>query len=66
MERNDEGHPAAYLGDGAYVSFTGFDLRVYTERDGIRHWVSLEPEGFSELLRFAVEIGLQSKYLVKP
>lgn len=57
MERDAEGNPAAYLGDGAYASFDGFAVTVYADRDGIRHWVQLEPEILFMLLRFMKDVG---------
>ena len=33
-EHNQQGEPVAYLGDGAYVRFTGYSFVVYTS-DGI-------------------------------
>jgi hypothetical protein len=66
-ERNAEGHPAAYLGDGAYVSFDGLAVNVYTSNGvSVDNRVVLEPHGVSELLRFLVELGIESKFLVKP
>jgi len=33
-----------YLGDGLYVELEGDQVRLKAERDGMIHWVALEPE----------------------
>ncbi len=71
MERDREGRPAAYLGDGAYVAFDGFGLELYTD-DGMRiqNRVVLEPQAIGELVRFMKAHGfspfLLERGLVKP
>ncbi len=58
VERDREGNPAAYLGDGAYVSHDGFSVHVYAD-DGerITNRVVIEPEGLFVLVRFLAERG---------
>lgn len=47
-----------YLGDGVYVEDQGFQLRLWTEREGgVIHEVYLEPIALSALLEFAKRIG---------
>lgn len=48
-----------YLGDGAYVEFTGYSFRLYTEGDFGVHEAHLEPEGLLKLIEFAKEKGLK-------
>jgi hypothetical protein len=52
--------PKAYLGDGAYVEFSGYDFRVYTS-DGISETnnVHLEPPALQALLDFARKQGIK-------
>lgn len=38
-----------YLGDGVYVDFSGYDFRLFTQRDGAEHYIVLEPEMIREL-----------------
>ncbi len=33
---------AFYLGDGLYVKNDGFQIILYTQREGVTHWVALE------------------------
>jgi hypothetical protein len=53
----------SYLGDGLYATFDGWQLVLRAPRDGGDHWVALEPETFSALVRFAERIN--GKYDVK-
>lgn len=46
-----------YLGDGAFASFDGFGITVSTDRDGVEHYVCLEPEVFAALMKFAMTVG---------
>lgn len=48
-----------YLGDGLYVSFDGFQINLRAPRLGGDHYVSLEPQVFRELLRFARRINTE-------
>lgn len=57
VEHDQDGNPAVYLGDGAYASHDGFALRVFADRDGVRHWVELEPEAIFVLVRFLAGLG---------
>lgn len=41
-----------YLGDDLYVSFDGFQLRLFTERGSDVHEVYLDPRVFESLLQF--------------
>jgi hypothetical protein len=42
-------HEEAYLGDGLYVSFDGFSIRLRAPREGGDHWIGLEPEVYAAL-----------------
>lgn len=47
-----------YLGDGLYAELDyGEMIKLTAPRDGMEHWVGLEPEVFAELCAFAVSIG---------
>lgn len=46
-----------YLGDGAYASFNGSQITLSTDRDGVEHYVYLEPEVFAALMTFAKRVG---------
>ena len=61
MARDENGHEVVYLGDGAYVSFDGFAFRVFADRDGVRHWVELEPQALAVLVGFAQNLGMKFK-----
>lgn len=60
----------SYLGDGLYATFDGWQIILRTPRyaDGLTgrrsedHWVALEPETYTNLLRFAERIN--GKYAV--
>ena len=53
----------SYLGDGLYATFDGWQMTLRAPRDGVDHFVCLEPETFSALVRFAERIN--GKYDVK-
>ena len=38
-----------YLGDGLYVSFDGFNVKLRAPRLYGDHWVGLEPDSYREL-----------------
>jgi len=42
-----------YLGDGAYAYFDGWQVCVEADRDGMKHWVALDPPAMQALLRYA-------------
>ena len=44
--------PETYLGDGLYAKFDGWDLTLWADRGGVKHYVVLEPVVFGELMRF--------------
>lgn len=46
----------AYIGDGVYSRFDGFQIWLRTERDGRTHEIALEPEAYLELTRYADRI----------
>jgi hypothetical protein len=46
LPRQDE---ETYLGDGLYVSFDGFSIRLRAPREGGDHWVGLEPDIYATL-----------------
>ena len=41
-----------YLGDGLYVSFDGWHLKLRAPRENGDHWIGLEPEIYQELRRW--------------
>lgn len=47
----------SYLGDGLYAEFDGWQMILRAPRDGMDHWVALEPETFTALMRFAERIN---------
>ena len=53
----------SYLGDGLHAEFDGWQIVLRTPRESGDHWVALEPETFTALLRFAGHIN--GKYGVK-
>lgn len=57
MEKKNE----TYLGDGLYASYDGFMITLRAPRVVGDHWVSLEPSVFSELLNFAMKVGVLRK-----
>jgi hypothetical protein len=65
MEAQREGttHDESYLGDGLYATFDGWQVILRAPREGGDHWVALEPETFTALVRFAESIN--AKYNVK-
>ena len=47
----------AYLGDGAYVRVGQGDVEVWTEREGVRHWVALGPDELKALGVFLANVA---------
>jgi hypothetical protein len=47
-----------YLGDGLYVSFDGWMIKLRAPRDGGDHWVGLEPRVMEEFLRYIDSIRI--------
>lgn len=41
-----------YIGDGVYVSFDGYQIDLFTERDGQGIHIYLEPSVWANLERF--------------
>ncbi len=41
-----------YIGDGVYVSMSYGDVTLETDRDGITHWIVLEPQVYEALLEY--------------
>jgi len=50
-----------YIGDGVYVGFTGWDFKLWTERENGRHYIHLEPEAVEELSQFVKECTGETK-----
>lgn len=46
----------SYIGDGVYVVFDGYAFWLYTEREGGRHYMCLEPTEIAALQRFVAMI----------
>jgi hypothetical protein len=44
MDKDSRGRPAEYLGDGAYVRWTGYSFVVYTS-DGLQELAAIELDG---------------------
>ena len=53
----------AYLGDGLYADFDGWQICLWTMRDNGKHEVYLEPAVFRALIKFANYIN--GKYRTK-
>ena len=45
----------AYLGDGLYASYDGYQIILRAPRQGGDHWVALEPLAMNALLAFVRE-----------
>jgi hypothetical protein len=45
-----------YLGDGLYVSFDGFQFRLWTERDSGVHEVFLDPQTLESFLAYVKHV----------
>ena len=45
-------HESAYLGDGAYVNFDGYQFDIWCERENGKNWVGLEPSVLDSFLMF--------------
>lgn len=45
----------AYLGDGLYVSFDGYHLRLRAPRPEGDHWVALERDVYRALLQWVAQ-----------
>lgn len=43
-----------YLGDGAYAENTGWDIRIYTERENGTHFIHLSATELVSLINFAI------------
>ncbi len=41
-----------YLGDGVYASFELGDLTLETDRNGITHWIVLEPQVYAAMVEY--------------
>lgn len=51
----------AYLGDGLYASFDGWQVILRAPREGGDHWIGLEPEVYRKLREWISQYpGLQS------
>ena len=44
--------PETYLGDGLYASFDGYQVILRAPRDGVDHWVALEPPVLATFLQW--------------
>jgi hypothetical protein len=53
----------AYLGDGLYVSFDGWGLRLRAPRDGGDHFVVLDPDTFGPLLSWTARFPRMRRHL---
>ncbi len=42
-----------YVGDGLYARFGGFDTVLWTQRIEGRHWIAVEPDMWTSILRIA-------------
>ena len=49
-----------YLGDGLYASWDGWQIILRAPREGGDHWVALEPEVYTALLRFVRDVRSQA------
>lgn len=48
----------AYLGDGLYCSFDGYQLWLRAPRLDGDHVIALEPSTFSQFIQFARSVGI--------
>lgn len=66
FDRDSEGRPAVYLGDGAYACFDGIQLQVYAS-DGLRitNRVFIDFDALQRLLHFALACGASMDSLTK-
>lgn len=48
--------PEAYLGDGCYATFDGFQIWLNAPRREGTHVIALEPETYGKLLEFAAKV----------
>lgn len=46
-----------YLGDGLYAKFDGWQIILRAPREMGDHWIGIEPEVFSQLMRFVKQIN---------
>lgn len=61
-----------YLGDGLYISFDGYQIRLRAPRENGDHFVALEPKVFQSLIEWinqyptlAQAYGQRLKYMTK-
>jgi hypothetical protein len=52
MSKEIEKIAPRYIGDGVYASFDGWHIWLEVEREDGTHKIALEPEVFSELVRY--------------
>lgn len=52
MDDLPEMNKETYIGDGVYVSFDGFYVRLRTPRENGDHWIGIEPHVYSDLRRW--------------
>jgi hypothetical protein len=45
-----------YLGDGVYVEWNGYAIRLSTPREDGEHWLELDSSCYAALLRFVERI----------
>jgi hypothetical protein len=45
-----------YLGDGVYAGFDGYQIWIWTERDGREHAIALEPEVLTKLAKYTADL----------
>jgi hypothetical protein len=58
MAETERAAEDAYLGDGVYASFDGYQIILQTPREDGTHWLSLEPPVLAELIFYAQRIGM--------
>jgi hypothetical protein len=45
-----------YIGDGAYAGFDGYQIWVWTERDGRVHTIAFEAETMASLAKYTADL----------
>jgi len=55
-----------YLGDGLFVSFDGFAIKLRAPREDGDHWVALEPEVYHSMLRWVAQYPALWEHFATP
>lgn len=47
-----------YIGDGLYVSFDGYHIRLRAPREDSDHWISMERDVYQNLLKWVASYSV--------